>query len=53
MKRVRLEESSGMSPGITTEGFLDQCEEDGTNGLENDTSHVIVAGAGPAGLMLA
>ena len=50
-----------MSPGANEEGFLHKppnnevFELEATNGArrEESLSHVIVAGAGPAGLMLA
>ena len=42
-----------MSPGTISDSSADRADENATNGCENETSHVIVAGAGPAGLMLA
>jgi NADPH-dependent 2,4-dienoyl-CoA reductase/sulfur reductase-like enzyme len=47
-----------MSPGMDNEGFVDVPDHDGntemTYGVNGNTAdHVIVVGAGPAGLMLA
>lgn len=61
MKRSRSQVSQEMSPGANEEGFLHKppnnevFELEATNGArwEESLSHVIVAGAGPAGLMLA
>jgi hypothetical protein len=55
MKRSRSQVSREMSPGVNDEGFLhkQQGNEIFTAGKADNDSHVIVAGAGPAGLMLA
>jgi NADPH-dependent 2,4-dienoyl-CoA reductase/sulfur reductase-like enzyme len=61
MKRSRSQASREMSPGVNNESFLHVPKGDEVFGLgetnrvgkEDDVSHVIVAGAGPAGLMLA
>jgi threonine dehydrogenase-like Zn-dependent dehydrogenase len=61
MKRSRSQVSQEMSPRANEEGFLHKLHEnevfglEATNGArrEDSSSHVIVAGAGPAGLMLA
>jgi hypothetical protein len=61
MKRSRSQLSREMSPGVNDEGFSSRAENEGMLGVEqrngsgkdNGLQHVIVAGAGPAGLMLA
>jgi len=44
-----------MAPGKNNEGFHvhDASMQNGTSDTEDDENHVIVIGAGPAGLMLA
>jgi ribulose 1,5-bisphosphate synthetase/thiazole synthase len=46
-----------MAPGKNNEGFQDASMQNGTSDAHSvtndDTNHVIIAGAGPAGLMLA
>jgi hypothetical protein len=42
-----------MSLAVTNEASSGGVQHNRTNGVDHDTSHVIVAGAGPAGLMLA
>ena len=61
MKRSRSQVSQEMSPSANEEGFLHKSHNDEVSGLEatngargeDISSHVIVTGAGPAGLMLA
>lgn len=48
-----------MSPGMDNEGFRDEPVVNGTNGvhpedlMSTEENHVVIIGAGPAGLMLA
>jgi NADPH-dependent 2,4-dienoyl-CoA reductase/sulfur reductase-like enzyme len=46
-----------MAPGKNNEGFYDASMQNGTSDaysvIKDDLDHVIVIGAGPAGLMLA
>jgi hypothetical protein len=55
MKRTRSTRSLEMAPGKNNEGFHlhDASMQNGTLGSKDDNNHVIVVGAGPAGLMLA
>jgi hypothetical protein len=57
MKRTRSTRSLEMAPGKNNEGFQDASMQNGTSDAHSvtndDTNHVIIAGAGPAGLMLA
>jgi NADPH-dependent 2,4-dienoyl-CoA reductase/sulfur reductase-like enzyme len=57
MKRTRSTRSLKMAPGKNNEGFHDASVQNGTLDAypvsNHDTNHVIVVGAGPAGLMLA
>jgi NADPH-dependent 2,4-dienoyl-CoA reductase/sulfur reductase-like enzyme len=57
MKRTRSTRSLEMTPGKNNEGFSDASMQNGTSDTHpftnDDHNHVIVVGAGPAGLMLA
>jgi NADPH-dependent 2,4-dienoyl-CoA reductase/sulfur reductase-like enzyme len=55
MKRVRSQVSSSpeMSPGVEGEGFDARVPLRNGNGAHDDVENVVIAGAGPAGLMLA
>jgi len=57
MKRTRSTRSLEMAPGKNNEGFHDASMQNGTSNAysvtKDDTNHVIIVGAGPAGLMLA
>ena len=57
MKRTRSTRSLEMAPGKNNEGFHDASMQNGTSNAysvtRDDTNHVIIVGAGPAGLMLA
>ncbi len=52
MKRTRSQVSPTMSPGADNEGFDVKMGGCDTNGNDQEIENVVIAGAGPAGLML-